>query len=130
MGAGTDTVHGGSDDTITITGTALTLAGGTSETVFLGGTSSLDDLSSGTLVKVGATSGSLSLSDIAKDSNFVLDLTGGVGGYQTAVSAADALQDDGHGGALLMLGSGSAASSIDFVNTTKDVLTAAHFRIG
>jgi hypothetical protein len=41
-----------------------------------------------------------------------------------------ALKTDGAGGTLLPIGSGSTATSIDFIATGKSVLTAAHFRIG
>lgn len=60
----------------------------------------------------------------------MLDLTGGVGGFTTTAGVVSALESDLHGGTQLLLGSGSGASVIDFVNTSASALTSAHFRIG
>ena len=131
LGAGTDIVNAGSGDTIAVNGTNLLLKGGTQEMVFLdAGSASIDDLSSTTTVVAGPTSGSASILDFARDAGFVLDLTGGVGGFTTAAGVVSALQSDGHGGTQLLLGSGPGAPVIDFVNTQASVLTSAHFRIG
>ena len=64
-----------------------------------------------------------------RDTHFVLDLTGGVGGFTTAAGVVSALRSDGRGGTLL-LGNGPGASVIDFINTQASVLTAGHFRVG
>ena len=87
--------------------------------VFLdaGTAASIDDLSSATTVAAGPGSGSASILDVARDAGFLLDLTGGVGGFTTAAGVAGALQSDGQGGTQLLLGSGPGASVIDFVNT-------------
>jgi len=131
LGAGTDTVNAGSGDSITVNSTTLLLKGGNQEMVFLdAGTASIDDLSSATTVVAGPSAGSASILDFARDAGFVLDLTGGVGGFTTSAGVVSALQSDGHGGMQLLLGSGPGASLIDFVNTQASVLTSAHFRIG
>ena len=129
FGAGTDTLNATKGDTIMLNGTTLALKGGLSEMVFLGaGTSSLDDLSSGTTVTVSKLSGSASILDVAKDPGFVLSLTGGAGGFTTVASVVAALQSDGHGGTQLSLGSGLA--TIDFVNASISLLSPVHFRVG
>jgi hypothetical protein len=89
---------------------------------------SLTDQSSGTEVKIGSASGSLSLTGITADKGFLLDLLGGVGGYTTYAALAKAFVSDGHGGTALPLGMGAGAATIDFVNTPKTALTAAMFR--
>jgi len=99
--------------------------------VFLdAGTASIDDLSSATTVVAGPASGSANILDFARDAGFVLDLTGGVGGFTTAAGVVSALQSDGHGGTQLLLGSGPGASVIDWVNAQDSALTSGHFRIG
>ena len=131
LGAGTDIVNAGSGDTITVNSTNLLLKGGTQEMVFLdAGSASIDDLSNTTTVVAGPTSGSASILDFAHDAGFVLDLTGGVGGFTTTAGVVSALESDGHGGTQLLLGNGPGASVIDFVNTSASALTSAHFRIG
>ena len=132
LGGGTDTVNGGSGDSITIDSTHLLLSGGSQEMVFLdaGTAASIDDLSSATTVVAGPGSGSASILDVARDAGFVLDLTGGVGGFTSAAGVASAFQSDGHGGMQLLLGSGPGAAVIDFVSTQASVLSSAHFRIG
>ena len=121
-----------SGDSITIDSTHLLLSGGNQEMVFLaaGTAASIDDLSSATTVVAGPGSGSASILDVARDAGFVLDLTGGVGGFTSAAGAGSALEPDGHGGMQLLLGSGPGAAMIDFVNTQASVLSSAHFRIG
>ena len=131
LGAGADTVNAGSGDTITVNSTHLLLNGGNQEMVFLNaGTAGIDDLSSSTTVVAGPSSGSASILDFARDAGFVLDLTGGVGGFTSAAGVVSALESDLHGGTQLLLGSGPGASVIDFVNTQASVLTSVHFRIG
>ena len=100
-------------------------------TVFLGAAASgIDDRSSGLTIVVAKSAGSLELTDLARDPRWVMDLTGGVGGFTTPASLVAALQSDGHGGALLMLGSNAGAASIDFVGITPGHIVAADFRIG
>ena len=132
LGGGTDTVNGANGDSITINSTHLLLSGGNQEMVFLdaGTAASIDDLSNASTVVAGPGSGSASILDVARDAGFVLDLTGGVGGFTSAAGAVSALQSDGHGGMQLLLGSGPGAAVIDFVNTQASALSSAHFRIG
>lgn len=131
LSAGSDTIQAGSADTITLDSARLLLSGGSQEMVFLGsGAASLDDLSSATTLAAGPSSGSCDILDFAHDTGFVLDLTGGVGGYTSVAQAISALQSDGDGGTQLLLGSGPGAAVIDFVNTRASGLTPNHFRIG
>jgi hypothetical protein len=128
LGAGTDTVNASTGDTITIKATHLSLVGGTGAMVFVnGGPSFIDDLSSAMTAKIGSSAGSVSISDLAKDSKGVIDLTGGVGGYHNVSQVLAALKSDAHGGTMLSLG---GANTLDFVNTAQSSLTAAHFRVG
>jgi hypothetical protein len=131
LGAGTDTVNAGSGDSIIVNGANLLLKGGGQEMVFLGSArSTIDDLSATTTVVANASSGSASILDFVRDAGFVLDLKGVGGGYASAAAVVSALQDDGHGGTQLLLGSGAGAAVIDFANTARSLLTVAHFRIG
>ena len=119
----------GNNDTIAINASTLNVSG-LGNMVFLDpGSSNLNDTSSGMKLSVSAASGSLRLSDVANDPSFVINLTGGVGGYTSAASAVSALQSDGSGGTLLHLGNGSSASLIDFVNTSQNILNSSHFII-
>jgi Ca2+-binding RTX toxin-like protein len=129
LGAGSDTVNAASGDTIAIDGTMLGLKGGKMEIVTVGSAGgSLTDQSSGTEVKIGLGSASLSLTGITADKGFLLDLLGGVGGYTTYAALAKAFTSDGHGGTALTLGAGGDAAMIDFFNTPQRALTAAMFR--
>jgi hypothetical protein len=154
-GGGNDTVTGGSgNDTVTLGGTdnVVTLAGG-NDTItnglgddtfnLTGGTSSLalygshnmlflsdtnatvDDQSSGLTVTI-AGGGNDVISGALSDPSLVIDLTGGIGGYQTASAAFNALVSDGHGGALLSFGGNG---SLDFVNAGPASLHASVFHI-
>ena len=128
LGHGDNFVVAGNSNTIMLTGDTLKLSNGFSNMVFLAaGNSTLTDSSSGTTISVSSTSGNLILSNIANDPSFVIGLTGGVGGYTSATNVVSALQKDGNGGTLLYLGSGSNASSIDFVNTSQNTFNSSHF---
>jgi hypothetical protein len=131
LGSGTDTVDAATGDSIVLLGTQLTLIGGSAPTVFTGpGASSIDDRSSGLAVIVTQGSGKLSLTDLAGDPRWVIDLTGGVGGYKNAAGVLKALQSDGHGGSLLMLRNTPGAASIDFIGTQPSGMAVSHVKIG
>lgn len=131
LGAGVAAVTGGSSDTITVDGTDLTLSGASQDTVFLGDAAcTVDDLSTATTFVADSLFRSADLLDVASDSGFVVDLKGGLGGFESADDVVGALQSDGNGGTLLMLGSGDGALEIDFIKTSASALTAAHFAIG
>jgi hypothetical protein len=128
---GDNVINGGNGDTIMVNGTNLLLKGGSQEMVCLGsGMSSIDDQSTATTVVVNNSSASATILDFGTDAGFVLDLKGSVGGYSDAAAVVSALQDDGHGGTWLPLGSGVGTAAIDFANTAQSLLTADHFRIG
>jgi uncharacterized repeat protein (TIGR03803 family) len=61
------------------------------------------------------------------DSNAILDLQHGAGGYGSAAAAFAALRSDGRGGTMLSLG---GTYSIDFVGTTLSQLHASNFVVG
>jgi len=131
FGAGVKILNAVKGDTIAINGTTLALKGGTGEMVFLGtGTSSLDDLSSGTTVTVNNLTGSASILDVAKDPGFILSLTGGVGGFTSTASVLAALKSDGYGGTQLEIGFGPNARTIDILSVPILTLNAEHFRVG
>ena len=131
LGSGNDTVNASTGDTIQISATHLLLSGGHNDQVFVNaGPSSIDDRSIGTTAIIGPAGGNLAISDFATDPTAILDLVGGAGGYRNVAAVLAALKTDGAGGTLLPIGSGSTATSIDFIATGKSVLTAAHFRIG
>lgn len=131
LGAGTDTVTAGTGDTIVLLGTRVTVAGGSGPTVFLGPfASTVDDRSSGMTLVVTKGTASVSISDLARDARWVIDLTGGVGGYKTAAAVLGALKSDGHGGSLLMLGSAAGAASIDILGIKRAGMSVAHFKVG
>ncbi len=131
LGSGADTVHAGAGDAIVLLGTGLILLGGSAPTVFLGAAASaIDDRSSGLTIVVTMNSGSLDLTGLAGDPHWVVDLTGGAGGYTTPAGVLAALQSDGHGGASLMLGSNAGAASIDFAGLAPGHIVPADFKIG
>lgn len=131
LGSGQDVIDGGIRSRITVTGSELSLNGGSEATVFLGaGFAKLDDRSSRLTIVDSRISGNAAIGDVAHDPGFVLDLAGGVGGFAGATAVVDALRSDGHGGTLLAFGIGSNARSIDFLGASEAMLTSAHFRIG
>ena len=127
LGSGTDVVHGGSLDTITLGSTGGTLSlSGVGEVVFLGtGKASVTDLGHGTTFVAGPSVGIDTI--VSFDTNGVLDLVGGAGGFTTATQAFKALTSDQHGGSLLSLGGGH---SIDFAGVPPNHLSASNFKIG
>jgi hypothetical protein len=127
LGGGLDVVHGGTDDTISLNKTALTLYG-TDETVLLGGSSaSVTDLSTGIDVKIGPTAGADILSHFGSDPSGVVELLGGIGHFTSTAGVLSALKSDGHGGTLLSFGS---QGSLDFAGVAPSQLHASNFEIG
>jgi hypothetical protein len=128
LGSGSDTVHGGNGDTISIAGNTRLAIHGTDEMVFVaGGNVAIDDLSTGLNLSIGPTIGHAVISGFASDPNGVVDLTGGLGGFTDATMVVSALQSDGRGGTLLSFGKGHL---LDFVGVTPGQLHAANFHIG
>jgi hypothetical protein len=96
--------------------------------VFIGtGNATVTDFSTGLDLKIGPTAGADVLAHFASDPNGIVDLIGGIGGFQTAAAALTALKSDGHGGSLLSFGAGS---SLDFSGVAASQLHASNFQIG
>ncbi len=100
---------------------------GAGDVVTAGAGDQLTDGGSSLLVKLGFTTGTLSLAGFGGDAAGVIDLVGGAGGYATAAAAWSALVDDGHGNSTLALGAGG---SLLLTGVTKEMLSAGSFRIG
>jgi len=127
LGSGTDTVHGGTGDTISIAGDTRLAIHGTNEMVFVGGGNvAIDDLSTGLKLSIGPTIGHAIISGFASDPNSVVDLTGGLGGFTDAAMVLSALKSDGRGGTLLSFGKGHF---LDLIGVTPEQLHAANFQI-
>ena len=133
VSSGNDTVSlgSGSDDTISISHMELTVAGGSNSFVVLapgGGISQVTDNSNALTVQIGPSSSSLIFNHGA-DSNFVIDLQGGVGGFTSTadLAAPGVLADNGAGGTTLTLHDGT---TVQFSNLTPAALGTSHFRIG
>ena len=86
------------------------------------------DNSIGLKIDVGSNNASVIIKNFAADSTGVVDLLYGVGGFTTAAAAQAALVSDGHGGALLSLGSGNGF--VDFAGMAPAAVAATHFKIG
>jgi hypothetical protein len=129
LGSGNDAVQGGTGDTIQLTGMGNLTVSGKSELVFLGGSQDIvTDTGQGLKLNIGPTAGNDSLVNFASDlSSGIIDLLGGIGGYTSASQAYAALQNDGHGGALLPFGH---ASSLDIVGVKTSQLSPNSFHIG
>ncbi|HET7883231.1 MAG TPA: hypothetical protein VFL55_20260 [Acetobacteraceae bacterium] len=127
LGSGVDTVHGGTDDTISLAGNTSLAIYGKDEMVFIGkGNVRIDDQSIGLTVSIGPTVQHAVISRFAVDRD-VIDLTGGVGGFTDTTSVLSALQSDGHGGTRLSFGNGGV---LDFAGVSPEQLHAANFRFG
>jgi hypothetical protein len=129
LGSGNDIVQGGAGDTIQLTGKGNLTVLGKSELVFLGGSQDIvTDVGQGLKLNIGPTAGNDSLANFASDlSSGIIDLLGGIGGYTSASQAYAALQNDGHGGALLRFG---LAESLDIVGVRPSQLSANNIHIG
>jgi hypothetical protein len=132
------TVTGGMGTDLTVAYTNVTLAGGHQQTVTVRNQASIDDLSRGLTVALGPPPAAetidtgppvVTILDASKDSRFVLELTGGTGGFSRASQAVAALTSDGNGGTRLAV-PGLAGMTVDFVDTPQSFLTASRFRIG
>lgn len=108
--------------------TSVSIGSGTAPGLLLPALS-VTDTGSGVVVGFGPTSASVALHNLAHDPGFVLDLTGGVGGYSSVWAVLAALRSDGAGGSMLDI-SAAQGIAIDFVAMPKASLTAGHFRIG
>jgi hypothetical protein len=128
LASGTDTVHGGTGDTISIAGNTRLTIHGTNEMVFLGGgNAAINDVSTGLQLTIGPTIGHAVILGFASDPNSVVDLTGGVGGFTDAAMVLSALASDGRGGTLLSFGKGHF---VDFVGVSPAQLHATNFHTG
>jgi hypothetical protein len=128
LGGGTYTVHGGTGDTINITGNTTLTIYGNNEMVFLGsGNDTVNDFSTSLNLHIGPKAGNDVLSNFASDPSGVVDLTGGIGGFTSVAAVRSALTGDGHGGTLLSFGHGS---SLDFAGVASSQLHASNFQIG
>jgi len=115
-----DTVTAGSDDTVSLIGTADIVYAGLNDSIIDGGT--------GSLFKITGSVGGMTVSGFGADTaSGVFDLLGGIGGYSSAGAAYTALSSDGHGGSLLSFGT---AGSLDIVGVAKTSLSSANFKIG
>ncbi|MGO9740455.1 MAG: putative Ig domain-containing protein [Roseiarcus sp.] len=114
-----DTIILGSDDGLWLTGS--------NDIVIAGAEDGISDSGHDATIRVTGSVGLLYVSGFASDSNGVIDLLNGVGGYASAASAYAALSSDGHGGSLLSLG---AAGSIDLAGVGASALSATNFKIG
>jgi hypothetical protein len=129
LGKGSDTVHGGTGDTINLAGNTTLNLYGIHEILFMGSSNStINDFSTGLVMKIGPTAGKDILSNFASDPSGVVDLIGGLGGFTTTAAVVGALKSDGHGGTLLSFGKGSGP--LDFVGVPSSALHASNFQIG
>jgi hypothetical protein len=122
-------VSGGGFNTISVGAGAIATIGDSRDTV---AAASGDTLSlSGafyTKIEVGSLGGgTLTIANYMPTNSDVIDLLGGVGGYNSASAAAHALVSDGNGGSLLSLG---AAGTVDFQAVAPSRLSAGNFAIG
>lgn len=127
--AGDNTISGGAgSDTVSLTGgNANLLLNGYSDMVFLSNANAtIDDMAQGLHVAV-AGGGTDVIQNAASDPSLLIDLQGGLGGYSSATAAYSALTSDGHGGAMLSLGT---SGSIDILGIAPSHLSASNFQIG
>ena len=128
LGSGTDSVRGGTGDTISPAGNNRLAIYGTDEMVFVGkGNVASDDRSTGLTLSIGPTIGHAVISGFASDPSGVVDLTGGLGSFTDTASVLSALTNDGRGGTLLSFGKGAF---LDVVGVPPDQLHATNFRVG
>ncbi|WP_038942640.1 hypothetical protein [Bradyrhizobium japonicum] len=87
------------------------------------------DHGAGLTVSINSSSQVDTISGFGNDAFGVVALANGIGDYHSVADIMGALRSDGHGGALLALGSGPDAGSIDFVDTAVSQLHASNFMI-
>lgn len=85
------------------------------------------DYGAGSQIDIGSNVGGFLLTNFASDPTGIVDLINGVGGYTNAAAALSAVVDDGHGNSTRSLGS---AGTIHLIGETKEMLSAANFKIG
>ncbi len=117
----------GDGSTVNSTGSSTYTVSGSGDVVTAAAGDTVTDSGYSLLVKVGFSTGTLSLASFGSDTAGVIDLMGGAGGYATANAAWSALADDGHGNSSLALG---ASGNVQLTGVTKEMLSAANFRIG
>jgi hypothetical protein len=129
LGKGNDTVNGGTDDIIRLTGNGNLMVSGSAQMVFLSsGNDIVTDTGQGLTLNIGPTAGNDVLANFGTDlTHGVIDLLGGIGGYTTAQQAYASLQPDKHGGSLLSLGH---AASLDITGVAPSQLLVTDFKIG
>ena len=85
------------------------------------------DNSFGSLFEIHGGVGATRIEGVGADSQFIVELFNGVGGFVTAGDAFAALKDDGAGGLSLALGS---SGTIDFAGAAAGSIGAGNFKIG
>jgi hypothetical protein len=120
----------------TITGSGLTVNGGSSTGFTIVGTGdfvytalndAINDGGSSTNFKINSNVGNLAISGFGADPTGIIDLLSGAGGYTSASQAFASLTSDGAGGSKLSLGTDG---SIDFAHVAPSSLHASNFKIG
>jgi hypothetical protein len=121
MNRADNTVTAGNSDTLSILwGDANVVTPGLDDAIYDGG--------SGTLFRVDNGIGATTISGIGSaDPGGVIELLKGIGSFNTAQDAYNALTSDGAGGVKLGL---NIYGSIDFAGTSMSQLSAANFKIG
>jgi hypothetical protein len=105
--SGSDVVHGGNGDTISIAGNTRLAIHGTDEMVFVaGGNVAIDDLSTRLHLSIGPTIDHAVISGFALDPNGAVDLTGGLGMPQISILAESAKNKRARPGAQWRIPSG------------------------
>ena len=130
LGSGTNTITGGQgSNTVTMNGGLddVSFYGWTNHAILNAGVhATVHDVGWGTTFDVTASNVQLAIEMF--DASGIIHLTNLAGGYTSAAAAKAALMSDGHGGAMLSLG--TQGGYIDFLNVAPSQISAAQFRIG